>query len=77
MTPPRPLPAAERVRRHRERCRAGLRLMAGDVPADLVGALVRNNWLGSDESKDPRKLGAALVDLADCWMRGTLGSPKT
>ncbi len=50
--------------------------MAGDVPADLVGALVRNNWLGSDEARDPRKLGAALIDLADCWMRGTLGLPK-
>ncbi len=69
-------PAAERQRRHRERCREGLRHMAGDVPADLVAALIENGWLGSDEARDLRKLGAALVDLADCWMRKTLESPK-
>ena len=77
MTSQTPSHGAERVRRHRERRRAALSLMAGDVPADLVSALVKNNWLGSDEAKDPRKLGATLIDLADCWLRGTLGSPKT
>ncbi len=72
-----PTPAAIRQRRHRERCRAGLRSMAADVPSDLVSALVENEWLGSDEAKNPRKLGAALVDLADCWWHGTLKPPKT
>ncbi len=51
--------------------------MGGDVPADVVCALVKNGWLGPDEAEDPRKLGAALVDLADCWMRGTLKLPKS
>ncbi len=51
--------------------------MGGDVPADVVRALVKNGWLGLSEVDDPRKLGAALVDLADCWMRGTLEPPKS
>lgn len=50
--------------------------MAGDVPADLVRALVENGWLGAAEEADSRKLGAALIDLADCWTRGTLEPPE-
>ncbi len=50
--------------------------MGGDVPADVVCALVKNGWLGPDEVDDPLKLGAALADLADCWARGTLEAPK-
>ncbi len=46
--------------------------MHGDVPHDVVDALQRNGWIGSDEADDPLKLGAALVDLADCWMCGKL-----
>ena len=71
-----PTSAAERQRRFRERRREGLRRMAGDVPADLVRALVENGWLGPDEANEPRKIGAALLDLADCWMRGTLEPPE-
>ena len=50
--------------------------MRGDVPADVLRALVNNDWLGPDETKDPEKLGAVLADLADCWMRGTLKPPQ-
>ena len=71
-----PTPAAERQRRCRERQRQGARCMGGDVPPDVVCALVENGWLDAGEADDPRKLGAALVDLADCWMRGTLKPPK-
>ena len=71
-----PTAAAERQRRHRLRQRQGVRCMGGDVPADMVRALVKNGWLGLGEVDDPRKLGAALVDLADCWMRDTLKPPK-
>ncbi len=66
----------ERQRRRRERKRLDLRCMAGDVPADVVSTLVRNDWLGPGEVDDPRKLGATLSDLADCWARGTLKPPK-
>ena len=51
--------------------------MGGDVPPDVVCALVENGWLGPGEADDSRKLGAALVDLTDCWMRGTLEPPKS
>ncbi len=71
-----PSPAAERQRRYRRRQRQGVHCMSGDVPADVVRALVKNGWLGLGEGDDPRKLGAALVDLADCWMRETLKPPK-
>ncbi len=69
-------PAAERQRHYRDRLRQAARCMRGDVPADVVRALVINDWLGRDEADDPQKLGAALVDLADCWMRETLEPPK-
>ena len=62
----------ERQRLCRERRREGARVMRGDVPPDVVRALEQNGWIGSDEAVDPLKLGAALVDLADCWMRGKL-----
>ncbi len=71
-----PTPAAERQRRCRERQRQGMRYMGSDVPADVVRALVKNDWLEAGEADDSRKLGAALVDLADCWMRETLSPPK-
>ena len=71
-----PLTDAERQRQFRERRREGVRCMRGDVPVDIVRALVRNDWLGLDEVEDPRKLGVALVDLVDCWTHGTLKPPK-
>ena len=72
-----PISAAERQRRRRLRQRQGVRCISGEVLADLVGALVENDWLDLDDANDPEKLGAALVDLADCWMRETLEPPKS
>ncbi len=77
MTDAAPTPAAERQRRYRKRLRQATRCMRGDVPADVMRALVNNGWLGLSEVDDPQKLGAALVDLADCWMRETLETPKS
>ncbi len=71
-----PIPNDERQRRCRERKRQGARRMGGDVLPDVLRALVKNGWLDAGEADDPRKLGAALVDLADCWMRETLKPPK-
>ena len=68
---------AARQRRRRLRQRQGVRCISGEVLADLVGALVENDWLDLDDANDPEKLGAALVDLADCWMRETLEPPKS
>ena len=72
-----PSPVAERPRRRRLRQRQGVRCISGEVLADLVGALIENDWLDLDEANDPEKLGAALVDLGDCWLRGTLKPPKS
>ena len=72
-----PTPAAARQRHYRERQRQAARCMRGDVPADVVRALVNNGWLGLGEVDEPQILGAALVDLADCWMRETLKPPKS
>ena len=72
-----PSPVAERQRRRRLRQRQGVRCISGEVLADLVGALIKNDWLDLDEANDPEKLGAALVDLGDCWLRGTLKPPKS
>ncbi len=77
MTSHVPIPDGERQRQCRERKRQGVRCMGGDVPPDVVRALVKNGWLGVGEADDSRKLGAALVDLADCWMRETLEPPKS
>ncbi len=72
-----PTAAAKRQRHNRERLRQAARCMRGDVPADVVRALVKNGWLDAGEADDSRKLGAALIDLADCWMRETLEPPKS
>ena len=72
-----PLSDAERQRHYRERQRQAARWVRGDVPADVVHALVTNDWVSRDEADDPQKLGAALIDLADCWMRKTLEPPKS
>ena len=72
-----PTPAAARARRHRERRRQEVRYMCGDVPPDIVRALVESRWLGLSEADDPRELGGAMIDLVDCWMRRTLGPPKS
>ena len=70
--PDRALTDAERQDRCRKRKMTGARVMQGDVPADVVEALVMNGWLSLDEAEDPQKLASVLVDLTDCWMRGTL-----
>ncbi len=75
--PDAPLTNAEYQRRWRERHAQGARHMRGDVPADLVHALIGNGWLGPGEAEIHGRLGAALIDLADCWMNGTLAPPKT
>ncbi len=67
-----PISDLERQRRCRKRKGLKERYMRGDVPADTLHVLVKNGWLDLNETQDPEKLGAALADLADCWMRGTL-----
>ena len=64
--------AAERQRVYRARTRAGARFMRGDLPGEVVDALIAEGWVGPHEVGDPVRLGKAVADLIDCWARGTL-----
>ncbi len=67
-----PTPAAERQREYRRRRREGDRIAHTDVPADVVDGLIARGLVSEAEAADPRRLGDALADLADCFVRGTL-----
>jgi hypothetical protein len=73
--PDRALTNAEYQRRFRRRAREKARVMRGDLPKDVVDALIRAGFLGPDEARDPDKIGEAVSDLCDCWSRGTLRPP--
>ena len=66
--------AARRMRRFRARRRIGSLCFRGDVPCEVIDALIRKGWLGDNEAADPARLGEVLVDLADCWAHGTLAA---
>ena len=66
--------AAARMRRLRARRRIGSRCFRGDVPREVIDALVRKGWLGADEATDAARVGEAMVDVADCWAHGTLAA---
>ncbi len=66
--------AAERMRKLRDRRRIGSLCFRGDVPREVIDALIRKGWLGANEAADPARLGEVLVDLADCWAHGTLAA---
>ena len=65
MTPPRPIPAAERQRRHRERKRRRLVLARAEVPDRIVEALVNQGLLREAQATDARAIGKALVDATE------------
>lgn len=73
-----PTAAAERQRRYRRRRKLCARLATAEVPADVVAGLAERGWLDGSEAEDPQRLGDVLVDVADCFIRGTLadGSRK-
>ncbi len=66
--------AARRMRRLRGRRRVGSLCFHGDVPREVIDALIRKGWLGANEAADQIRLGEVLVDLADCWAHGTLAA---
>ena len=70
--PPAPLTGAERQARYRARKRHGVRLAQTDLDPEIVAGLVERGLISPEEATDPRRLGDALADLADCWLRGTL-----
>ena len=66
--------AARRMRQHRARRRVGARCFRGDVPREVIDALVKKGWLKANEATDPKRVGAAMVDVSVCWAHGTLAA---
>ena len=58
-------PAAERMRRHRERRRDGLRCVTLDVHDGEIDALARRGFLKSDARNDLRSIEMALYEFLE------------
>ncbi len=70
--PSTPLSGAQRQARYRARKRYGVRLAQTDLDPDIVAGLVERGLISPEVATDPRRLGDALADIADCLIRGTL-----
>ncbi len=64
MTPPRPLPAAERQRRFRERRRRGVFVAPVEVTGEMVEALVERGDLDEAGARDLDSVGEAIAAAA-------------
>ena len=69
--PPGLSPAAERMRRHRERRRIGLHCLTIELRATELDALVRRKFLKNETRNDQRAILIALYEFLD----RTLGAP--
>lgn len=66
---PPPSPAAERMRRHRERRRDGLRCLVIELRATEIDALIRRGLLNNETRNDP----GAIIDALYAFLDSTLG----
>lgn len=66
-----PSPAAERMRRHRERRRIGLHCLTIELRATELDALVRRKLLENEMRNDQRAILHAFYEFLD----STLGAP--
>jgi hypothetical protein len=57
--------AAERMRRHRERRRDGLRCLTIELPETEIDALARNGFLKTDARNDLRSIEMALYEFLE------------
>ena len=57
--------AAERMRRHRERRRDGLRCLIVELRETEIDALVRNGFLKADARNDPYAIEVALYEFLE------------
>ena len=58
-------PAAERMRRHRERRRDGLRCLTIELRETEIDALIDKGWLKPETRNDPRAVKEALYAYLD------------
>jgi hypothetical protein len=63
--PPAPSPAAERMRRHRERQRDGLRCLTIELRETEIDALIQKGLLTEDNRQNPEAIITALYDFLD------------
>ncbi len=64
MTPPRPLPAAERQRRHRARRKRGCFVVRVEVTGEMVEALVEQGDVDEPNSSNLDYVGKAIAAAA-------------
>ena len=64
MTSSRPLSAAEKQRRYRERQRDGVQVVRVEIDEVLIARLIEGNKISEVDARDPEKVAAALVGLA-------------
>ncbi len=64
MTPPRPLPAAERQRRHRARRKQGRFVVPIEVTGEMVTALVEQGGMDEANSSNLYYVGEAIAAAA-------------
>ena len=72
MTTASPTPAAERMRRHRQRRREGLRHFGIDLRETEIDALIRSR-LSASELREDRK---AILKALYAFLDRTLGGPQ-
>ena len=70
-TQPAPSPAAERMRRHRERRRDGLRCLTIEVRDSEIDTLVRMGFLRREMRNDPSAVSKALYAYFDQTLGAT------
>jgi hypothetical protein len=70
-TDSRPSPAAERMRRHRERRRDGLRCLIVELRETEVDALIRTGLLNSETRNDTSAVIDALYEFLDSTLGAT------
>jgi len=63
-----PSPAAERMRRHRQRQRDGLRCLVVELRETEIDVLVQKGLLKADARNDARAVREALYRYFDCTL---------
>jgi SOS response regulatory protein OraA/RecX len=70
-------PAAERMRRHRQRRREGLRSLTIELREAEIDALIRSGFLEGRSRNDVNAVTQALYRLLDRIFRVTRNAPRT
>ncbi len=65
-----------RKRRNRDSRERGYRFMDGWVPPETIDAMIESGWTNREEVDNREAFGAVVIDMLDCWARGTLTPPK-